>query len=122
MIPADIKEMAKHDPVVAELLAAGGPFLYKEWQQLRKGEARAMAYSRYRKARMGVWALSLISAAYFVALVALWISVVDKQPEEAVFRAFNGVMYLAFCGYLFTRMKQLRELVRRIDAGEFSAD
>ena len=122
MIPADIKEMAKHDPLVAELLAAGGPFLYKEWQLLRNGKARAMAYSRYRKARIGVWALSLVSAAYFVALVALWISWVDKHPGEAMLRAFNGMMYLAFCGYLFKRMRMLRELVRRIDAGEFSAD
>lgn len=56
-----------------------------------------------------------------VALVVLWVGVVDKDPGEAMPRAFTGLMYLAFYGYLFKRIKQLSELVRRIDAGEFSA-
>ena len=122
MIPADIKELAKHDPVVADLLAAGGPFLYREWQQIRNGEASVMARQRYQKARLGVWAFTLFSVAYFIGMIVLFVQTAGRDVSDAVFRSVNGMMYLAFSGYLFKRMRALREIAHRIDAGEFSAD
>lgn len=123
MIPTDIKEMAKHDPLVAEILATGGPFFYADYQRLRNGEAEAVARSLNRKAGLAGGLFYVLVAIYSVLLVA-GVVVADGVGNRVEFgiRVLSLLLYGGLAWTMLRKRKQLRELVKRVEAGEFSAD
>ena len=123
MIPADIKEMAKHDPLVAEIVAIGGPFFYADYQLMRTRRAAEVVSSRYRKA---TWALILF-VVIWVLHVALRIFEsqslpFDSPPLATALRSMGVVLWVGPIALAEYNRRKLKRLQARIDAGEFSAD
>ena len=123
MIPADIKEMAKHDELVAEILATGGPFFYQDFKRIRNGKIAAVANSMSRKAGFaGVLFLTLVLI-YAGLLITGFIL---QEGHDGWFEPTLQVISLVLYGFIaWTAMRKrasMRTLVARIDAGEFSTD
>ena len=123
MIPADIKEMAKHDPLVAEIVAMKGPFFYAEYQQLRNGQAEQLIRSRIKKATWGV--IVFVFAWGFNLFQFLMMSNFSGYPRNQVSAGLDLLAVVLWFGPLVMveyNRRKLKSLQARIDAGEFSAD
>lgn len=123
MIPADIKEMAKHDPLVAEIVAMKGPFFYAEYQQLRNGRAAEVIKSRLKKATMGLIAFVVFWGYHLVKFLVMSNS--DVYYRDWLSTGLDIMMVLLWCvpiPVMEYNRRKLKRLQERIDAGEFSAD
>lgn len=123
MIPADIKEMAKHDDLVAEILAMKGPFFYAEYQQLRNGRAADVIKSRLKKA---TWGLILFAFVWGINLIQYLImsnsAAHQRHPVSAGLDILGVVLWFGALLLVEYNRRKLKRLQARIDAGEFSAD
>jgi hypothetical protein len=123
MIPADIKEMAKHDDLVAEILAMGGPFFFKEYQMMRVGQTADVVRSRIKKA---TWALILFVAIWGLYIASsLWKMNVPYAYRNSISVGLGTLVLVLYVGSIILaeiNRRRLRRLQARIDAGEFSAD
>lgn len=123
MIPADIKEMAKHDEVVAELLAAGGPFMYADYQRIRNGQLGEVIHTLVRRARIGALLFSVFMVLYIGLVV--WGVVLDYTSLwsfDGVLRIVSVPIYGTMAVIAYRRKQAALAVARRIDAGEFSTD
>ena len=114
--------MARHDDLVAELLATGGPFMFKDWKQVRAGNAVEVIRSRYKKSTIGVWLFAGIMLIYLTSTVVLYDQGADRDLATVLFRSANSLMYLAFTGFIFQQKRNLEKILKRIESGEFSRD
>ncbi len=121
MIPADIKEMAKHDPLVAELLAIGGPFFYNDYQRMRSGDSEWVMRDRAKKAR---WAFVFFVILWGIYLTFFLITTFRYEADwiAQLLRLLSAGLYGGAAWLIFRNMRRLEEVIARIDAGEFSTD
>lgn len=123
MIPADIKEMAKHDELVAELLAMGGPFMYKEYKMMREGRSEEIVLKRTKRTKVAVpflvtiWGLQggfMIRDSFSIAESVDWIGL---GLGVATIGLIVGASW-----FLINQARRMVSLRNRILAGEFSTD
>ena len=121
MIPKDIKEMAKHDELVAELLALGGPFFYKDYQRIRNGETAGVVRGRTKKA---LWAFVFFGLLWGTYLVLFLLTTFKYEADlvTQLIRLLSLALYGGGAWVMYRNMRRLNSLTARIDAGEFSTD
>lgn len=123
MIPADIKEMAKNDELVAELLAKGGPFFFGDFKRIRSGEAASVLHDKVRKV---TWAMAFFVLLWIVyALLFATMFVENDLRVGSISVALHMVSvfgYGACAGLVIYQRAVLNDLNRRVATGEFSTD
>lgn len=123
MIPKDIKEMAKHDELVAELLALGGPLFYADYQKMRAGQAADIVRSRIRKTKWAQVVFIVIWGIYLaVFLVESNSAPYTRSPFSVGLNIFSLLLYIGPIAIAAYGRRKLMRLQARIDAGEFSTD
>ena len=123
MIPADIKEMAKHDELVAELLATGGPFFFKDFKRIRAGDSAHVLDDKVRKATWATVFFLLLWIIYSILFVMMFVE--NDYQVGSVSVALHMVSVFSYggiAGLAIYQRARLNDLMRRIDAGEFSTD
>lgn len=123
MIPKDIKEMAKHDELVAEILATGGPFFYNDYKRIRNGEVVAVAQSMSRKAGFAGIMFLVLVLIYAGLLIAGFILQEGHEGWfEPTLQVISLVLYGSIAWMAMRKRAAMQSLAARIDAGEFSTD
>jgi len=123
MIPKDIQEQAKTDPLVAEILVLGGPYFYKEYQQIRQGRAEEMVRSRAKKAFWGAWVFGIIAASYIVMfLFGMRYSSPTADLIDTIIKTLMVGFYAGMVWVLIRNKNALQALAARIENGEFSKE
>ena len=113
--------MAKHNDLVAELLAMGGPFFYNDYKLMRTGNVETMVRRRARKAR---WALIFFVVLWGSYLALFLISFVGFEDDlvSQLLQLLSIGLYGGAVWIVYRNFRILNLLVARIDAGEFSTD
>ena len=121
MIPADIKEMAQNDELVAELLAMGGPLFFKEYQGIRRGDVEGVVRARSKKVW---WALVFFVLLWGTYLALFLISFLENDSNlvSQLLRVLSIGLYGAAVWIVYYNHRRLNAIIARIDAAEFSAD
>lgn len=123
MIPKDIQERAKTDPLVAEILAMKQPLMYADFKRIREGNAAEIIMKRTRVTK---WGLPIMSVVFGLQTAqVLWDSAFMASESGVIGILYAGALVGVMVGsvaWTYFENQKLTHLRDRILNGEFSKE